>query len=116
MKYDEQVTLSWRETTGDSFQNATVWADISDEGTASFAADAGISRADAFVVRMRYFTMPPAMKTLLQSVVQRSALGDFSLASCEVRGIDRLITSITESDERRREIAITCTQAGVGGS
>ena len=110
MRYSERVVLSWRETTDDPFQTEGVWVDVQDEGTASFAADAGITRADAYVLTMRYHSMPEAMRNLLFSVTQRAVLGDFFLAKCEVRNRgELLITSIVQSDARRRELSITCT-------
>lgn len=109
MRYDEQVVLSWREDVGDAFQTSAVWAEVRDSGTASFDVGSGLSRADAYSVAMRYHSMPPAMRTLLYNVTQRVTLGDFTLAQCHVRGRDLLVTSITESDERQRELTITCT-------
>ena len=109
MRYDELVTLSWRESTDDDFETAEVWAEVQDSGTASFDVGSGLSRADAYSVLMRYHSMPPTMRTLLYNVVQRAVLGDFTLAQCRVRGRDLLVTSITSLDEREREIEITCT-------
>ena len=109
MRYDELVTLSWREDVADEFETAEVWASIQDSGTASFNADAGLTRADAYSLTMRYLSMPASMRDLLYNVVQRAVLGDFSLARCLVRGRDLLVTSIVESDERRRELTITAT-------
>ena len=109
-KYAEQVVLSWRQDNDDDFETRTVWAEITDEGVASFSVGSGLTRADAYVVTMRYYAMPAEMRTLLYNVTQRATLGDFTLASCEVRDRgDLLITSIVESDRRRRELSITCT-------
>ena len=108
-RFDELVTLSWRESTSDAFETAEVWASIQDSGTASFDVGSGLSRADAYSVTMRYYAMPEAMRTLLYNVTQRATLGDFTLARCRVRGRDLLVTSITTLDERQREIEITCT-------
>ena len=110
MRFSEEVTLHYRADTDDPFQTATVWADVADEGTASFDIGSGLTRADAFVVTMRYYSMPEAMRGLLYNVTQRATLGDFTLVKCTVR--DRgelLVTSIVESDERKRTLAITCT-------
>ena len=109
MRFDEQVTLSWRADVGDDFETAAVWASIQDSGTASFDVEGGLTRADAYSVAMRYHAMPPAMRDLLYNVTQRQTLGDFTLARCHVRGRDLLVTSIVESDERQRELTITCT-------
>ena len=109
MRYDEVVTLSWRTDVDDDFETAEVWSTIQDSGTASFDAGAGLSRADAYSVTMRYYAMPEAMRTLLYNVTQRQTLGDFTLAQCHVRGRDLLVTSISTGDERRREVTITCT-------
>ena len=109
MRYDELVTLSRRESTDDDFETAEVWAVVQDSGTASFDVGSGLSRADAYSCTMRYHAMPPVMRALLYNVTQRAVLGDYSLARVLVRGRDLLVTSITESDERRRELTITCT-------
>ena len=109
MRHDEVATLSWRADVNDDFETAEVWSSIQDSGTASFDVGSGLTRSDAYSVTMRYHSMPPAMRTLLYNVTQRQTLGDFTLAQCHVRGRDLLVTSITESDERRREITITCT-------
>ena len=109
MRYDELVTLSWRESTEDDFETAEVWTFIQDSGTASFDVGSGLSRADAYSVAMRYHSMPPVMRDLLYNVTMRAVLGDYSLARVLVRERDLLVTSITESDERRRELTITCT-------
>ena len=114
MRFDEVVVLSWRQDVNDAFEKAEVWASIEDSGTASFSSDSGLTRADAFSVLMRYHSMHPDMRQLLYNVVQRVVLGDFELARCLVRGRDLLITSITESDERQRELTITCTSRQVG--
>ena len=113
MRYDEPVTLSYRESTDDDFVTVDVFADVQDEGTASFDLGSGLTRADAFSVTMRYFSMPEAMRTLLYNVTQRATLGDFTLARCRVRGRDLLITSISTADERQRETTITCTSRQV---
>ena len=84
-------------------------ASIQDSGTASFDVGSGLSRADAYSVRMRFHSMDPGMRELLYNIVQRVVLGDFTLAQCHVRGRDLLVTSITTLDERQREIEITCT-------
>ena len=109
MRFDEVVTLSWRADTGDAFDTAVVWAVVQDSGTASFDVGSGLSRADAYSITMRYYSMPPDMRTLLYNVTQRATLGDYSLARVHVRERDLLITSIVESDERRRELTITAT-------
>ena len=109
MRYDELVTLSWREDVGDDFETAEVWAEVVDSGTASFDVGSGLTRSDAYSVTMRYHSMPPAMRTLLYNVTQRAVLGDYSLARVLVRERDLLVTSIVESDQRKRELTITCT-------
>ena len=109
MRYDEVVKLSWRTDVDDDFETADVWASIQDSGTASFDAGSGLSRADAYSVSMRFYSMDPGMRELLYNVTQRQTLGDFTLARCHVRGRNLLVTSIVESDERRRELTITCT-------
>ena len=96
MKYDEEVTsVSWRASTSDEFNNVDrVGVRAVDEGTASFAADAGITRADAFLVTMRYYAMPDAMKALLALQVSRPekpSMGDFSLAIVRDQKPGRLI-------------------------
>ena len=104
MRYDEPVELSWREDVGDEFETAEVWAFIQDSGTASFDIGSGLSRADAYSCTMRFHSMPPLLRTLLQNVTVRLTLGDYALARCLIRGRDLLITSIVESDERRRRL------------
>ena len=75
MRYDELVTLSWREDVGDDFETAEVWAEVVDSGTASFDVGSGLTRSDAYSVTMRYHSMPPAMRTLLYNVTQRAVPG-----------------------------------------
>ena len=109
MKYSEQVVLHWREDRSAAFQTRVVWAEVVDQGTASFDIGGGLTRADAYSVEMRYFSMPSDMRDLLYNVTQRATLGDFTLAKATVRDRELLITSIVQSDARRRSTTITCT-------